>query len=697
MIAGLTLDRPLPALLVFLALAVWTLRIYARTQPPLPLARRAWLAGLRLAASLLLALMLGGLGWTRTATHREPPRLRILVDASASMGRADAVGGAARYDRARALAVEAERRWRDRLDVSIQAFGAGLLAGEPPATPAAGATDLGAALAELPPPVEGEAVLLVSDGRDTEGALWASSLASGRPLHAILVGDTLPPADLRVDRVEALPVLRQGTRLPLTVEILCQGAAARQGTLRVSEGGATLVERPWRLPADEQRLRLEAPLILDAPGQHLLAIELLTGEADAVPENDRVLLPLRVVEGRLRILILAGRPDWDLAALAHGLRGEAALELRLVGAGPRGELRDLATGAAWDPAAEPIHGLCLHSLHPAWPSDLLERLDLQGGVLLLGGALTGPAVHLPPAWGLSVGRAAAPPRPEREIRWGPDAARHPAVRGALAAGLDPRALGPWESIQGQPLDGGRALLTSGGRTVLATAERGGRRLAVLAGRGFWRWSLQPGDGALLLQELMSGLLRWVAREDPPARLSVTWEGEALSAGQPGHIRAELFDEDFAPLPGGILRWELREGRSLLAAGDFEPDAESGGYRGRLPALPGGRYQLGVTARTPAGESLTLERELPVLTPDREFRRPAAATDALRWLAAVSGGRFLVDAGGDVLAELAPVLDTSPRLRRRTVSTRLWQEPALFLLLLGVLAAEWALRKRLGMV
>lgn len=696
MIAGLTLDRPLPALLVFLALAAWTLRVYARTQPPLPPSRRAWLAGLRLAASLLLALMLGGLGWTRTVSHREPPRLRVLVDASASMSRADAGGGAARYDRARFLADEATRRWGDRLEVIVQAFGAGLLEGEPPAAPAAGATDLGAALSSLPPPVEGEAVLLLSDGRDTEAALWASSLAPGRHVHAVLVGDTLSPADLRIDRVEALPVARQGTRLPLSVEILCQGAAARQGTLRVSEGGAALVERPWRLPPGERRLRLEAPLVLDAPGQHLLEIELRTGAADAVPENDRVLLPVRVVEGRLRILVLAGRPDWDLAALAHGLRGEAALELRVIGAGPRGEFRDLATGAAWDPAAEPVHGLCLHSLHPSWPPDLLERLELQGGAVLLGGALTGSAVRLPSAWGLRSGRAAAPPRREREIRWGPDAARHPAVRGVLAAGLDPRALGPWEATLGQPLEGGRALLTSGGRTVLAAGERGGRRLAVLAGRGFWRWSLEPGDGALLLQELLSGLLRWVAREDPPARLSVSWEGDALSAGQPGRIRAELFDEDFAPLPGGSLRWELRDGGSLMAAGDFEADP-AGGYRGRLPALPGGRYGLSVTARTPGGESLSLEKELPVLTPDREFRRPAATAESLRWLAAVSGGRLLIDTGADVLAGLESVLDTTPRLRRRAVSTRLWQEPALFLLLLGLLAAEWALRKRLGMV
>lgn len=695
------LAAPLAALIAALLLCGWSFWSYRRTLSPLSAGQRRLLLGLRLAASLLLALMLGGLDLVLDRRRSEAPLLRVLVDASASMQRPAGVGGEgpSRYARAQELLAALGERFGERLRLEPAAFGGGLLTegGALPEAAAAPLTDIGAALAALPPAAPGEALLLISDGCDTEGGLWAGALRGGRAIHGIVLGDSVAPADLRLDRVEALPVLRKGARLPLAAEIALTGDAPREGRLSVREGERVLAETDWLLEPGETRARIELPLALETVGEHLLELEIeRSGPPDAAPANDRRLVSVRVVESRLRVLVLAGRPDWDLGALLDGLRGDEALSLVAVTPGPGGGLREAATGRPWSPEAEEWHGLVLHSWQAGWDPGLVERLRLRGGTLILGGFLEqAGTVRLPARWQLALPRGAAATALEPRLRWGADAAQHAALPGALALGTDPASLPAIESASANPLAGGRSLLVDDAGPVLVARELGGQRLAVCSGRGLWRWPLHGETGGPLYEELFSGLLRWLAREDPPERLLVDWGEAPLVAGQPGRLRAEVFDPDFRPLAEAELDWSLRQARgdSLLAAGPFTRGTEAG-FLAQLPALPAGIYRLALRARLAGGETLTRSVELPVESSPRESMELAARPETLRWLAARTGGRVIA---ADDLAALEAALDFTPRVSTNRQILRLWQHPLAFLLLLSLLGIEWGLRKRFGMV
>jgi hypothetical protein len=73
---------------------------------------------------------------------------------------------------------------------------------------------------------------------------------------------------------------------------------------------------------------------------------------------------------------------------------------------------------------------------------------------------------------------------------------------------------------------------------------------------------------------------------------------------------------------------------------------------------------------------------------------ASRPETLRWLAAQTGGRVLA---AERIEELDALLDGAPRATTNRRVLRLWQHPLAFLLLLSLLAAEWGLRKRYGMV
>jgi len=681
------LDHPLLFAVSLLALGAWTLWIYGRTRPRPGLSARRLLMLSRLAASLLLSLMLGGwsLEWTRT--RREAPILRVLVDASASMSLpAGSADSTSRYDEALGIVQALEKE--DGFQLRSAAFGGMLLAGPLPESPIASFTDLGAALRALPAPRPGETALVLSDGRDRGDALWAGQ--PRRPVLAVMLGDSLPRPDLRLGVPEAPALLQRGERGKLSVEVQSLQGAPKNGRLRLSEGGELLEEKDWNMVDEPGRLTMELPLSFERVGSHRLTLVLEGEGEDAVPQNDRREFQIEVLDDKLEILVLAGRPDWDLPFLLDALRSEKGLSLQLVTCGPDGEAREARTGKAWTEPGKRIDGLVLHSLAPSW-SVKLDSLD-AGGLFLFPGALASP--DLPASWGMDL---AAGSREDGDfpLRWSPGAFRHEALGALRATAGTSSDLPRLESLRPLKIAGLRPFLESEGRPVLGARVWNGHRQAILSGSGLYRMALAGKEGRERLGSLYSGLIRWLSRQSPPERIRLLPPDRARRSGRPLPLRADLYDSDYRRLEGGRLGWDLHDGAKAIGSGSFLPPLRGGDdFSATLPTLPAGDYELTLRADFDDGETLERKLEFPVLSDAGEFARPEASPAPLRWLADRSGGRFFPD--GD-LSALDAALPRESTQSVRQVRLRLWDHPLFFLLFLALLALEWGLRKRHGLV
>jgi len=112
------------------------------------------------------------------------------------------------------------------------------------------------------------------------------------------------------------------------------------------------------------------------------------------------------------------------------------------------------------------------------------------------------------------------------------------------------------------------------------------------------------------------------------------------------------------------------------------------------ASPGpGRWQVSVRASKDGRELGRARSEFAVDRWTLEALRPQPDSAAMAAIAAASGGRFgrAIDA-----AAWARGLDTRQLVRNRTASARLWESPWLFALVVGMLSAEWAWRRRRGL-
>jgi hypothetical protein len=115
----------------------------------------------------------------------------------------------------------------------------------------------------------------------------------------------------------------------------------------------------------------------------------------------------------------------------------------------------------------------------------------------------------------------------------------------------------------------------------------------------------------------------------------------------------------------------------------------------LPALPAGAYSLRLALEEGEDERVVSRWHDLVIDPNSvEFRDPRVDIASLAAIASATGGRLL---GHDELETWAEGLDLRALERTLTARLDLWGSIWLFLPLLGLLALEWALRKRWGLV
>jgi hypothetical protein len=237
-------------------------------------------------------------------------------------------------------------------------------------------------------------------------------------------------------------------------------------------------------------------------------------------------------------------------------------------------------------------------------------------------------------------------------------------------------------------------LTAGGtpQPLIAAQRYGQGRSVVFAGEASWRWRmLRPAEDTSY-ETIWRQLSRWITAGAPGA-VTIGAMSPAV-AGITDRISVTVRDDEFQPVSNAevavVLTAPDGERRQMPAALSSPQDGrytvatrfdQPGVYKVEAAASRGG-VRIGTAAR-------------PVLVGgvDVEMSQPRLNDAVLRRLAAESGGRYLAaeDAG-----QLASLLRES-RAEAGTPETRdLWHNGWSLLAIVGLLAAEWVARRRVGL-
>ena len=265
----------------------------------------------------------------------------------------------------------------------------------------------------------------------------------------------------------------------------------------------------------------------------------------------------------------------------------------------------------------------------------------------------------------------------------------PGLTGGLRFGLDPEPVPT--APQAARGDNGEVL------PLLVTHRFGRGQVGALAVGDFWRWGMKSPAHRDDMNKAWRQMMRWLV-STAEGRVVLERAGDRPGDGAGGLQRwlVRVRDPSFRPQADAAVRLELTasDGREVLRSVVARPTADEAGAFEAWMSLPeGGAWRLQAVATGGEGERLGEAEAGWVEEPwFDEFRELVPDRQAMQRLADRSGGSVLE---WSQLERWARDLRQAPVEHRRTVEQPLWHNPWWLMLVVGLLAGEWWLRRSGG--
>ena len=604
-----------------------------------------------------------------------------------------------------------------------------------------GRTRIGDALAYAQGELQGvplSGIVVVSDGGDNSGEAIGEALlplrAESVPVFTVGLGDEEMEADVQVSRADVPERALAGTSTIINVLVEAAGYAGRKVPIVVEDMGTIVTTEEVALPRDGRPLVAPVAITLDVAGARELTFRIPGQPDEPVLENNELHAVVQVRDRTEKILYFEGEPRHEVAFMLRAVRDDRNLQVVLLQRTAENKFfrRNL------DDPLELVEGfpttradlyryraLILGSIEASFFTH--DQLDMiadfvsgRGGTLLMlggrraldeGGYKGTPLEDVLP---VVLGEPAATTPTERLVflKVAPTSAgaNHPATR---IDGSAERSAARWDSLppvsttntvtglkpgatellEGTVVQGGDG--TDGDRVVMAFQRYGKGLSMVLAVQDTWLWQM---DHTVSLEDqshetFWRQLLRWLVA-DTPDPVEAAPGRESVEAGESVTLEATVLDEAFVEVNGAGVT-----ARVTAPTGDVRElpmewtVTEDGRYTVPFTPETDGIYEVAVDAGRDTVAFGIGETGLRVAPGTREFRDPHQRRGLMERIAEVTGGRYYT-------------LETASRLPEDlrytgggvtvTEERDLWDMPLLFLLLAGLMGAEWVYRRKRGL-
>ncbi|MBI4419792.1 MAG: hypothetical protein HY560_03135 [Gemmatimonadetes bacterium] len=577
-------------------------------------------------------------------------------------------------------------------------------------------------------------LVVVSDGADNSGEGLTESLlalkADAVPVFTVGVGSERFEQDVAIARVDAPRAVLLGTSLVVDLLVRQNGYRGSKVTVYVEDAGRIVGSREVELPPDGQATPVRVHFTAREAGPRVFRFRIPAQPAEVVTQNNQQDALILVNDRREKILYFEGEPRFEVKFIRRAVTPDPNIQVVVLQRSAQDKFLRLDVDSATEliggfpKTREELfryRGLILGSVEAGFftPDQLRMIADFVsvrgGGLLALGGrrafsaggyAGTSVADVLPLVIEPARDQPGEPFFADFKVEPTPAGLTHPITQ---IAETEQASAERWKRLP--PLStfnpisrvkpGATILLTGTGRglperQVVLAYQRFGRGKAVaFTVQDSWMWQMHA-DVPLEDQThetLWRQLLRWLVADDP-SQLNVLPSRDRVSPGEPVTLAAEVNDDRYLGVndaqvtahvtgPDGTrktlpLDWTVSRDGEYHAT--FTPQAE-GLYEVRAEATEGGKPLPGSTAYVQA---------TPLTT---EYFEAEMNTALLKRVAEETGGRFYTPQTLETLAEDVSYTQSGAAV---VEEKDLWDMPVIFLLLLGLVGAEWGYRRARGL-
>jgi len=578
-------------------------------------------------------------------------------------------------------------------------------------------------------------IVLLSDGADNSATTpgepglneqLLSLRARQVPVYAVGIGRERYDRDVEVASVEAPRTVLRDASLFVQVVLVQRGYGGARVPVVVEDSGRIVGTATAQLPRDGEAVSVRIRVPATEVGARALQVKVPPQAGEMIVENNTRTSMVVVRDRKEKILYLEGEPRFELKFLRRAVEADGNVQLvTLLRSSKDKFLRlgvddslELATG--FPRTREELfayRAVVLGSVEAAFfTADQLRMLadfvsERGGGLLVLGGrdalgegGYGGTAVS--DALPLELQGVAGDDPQLSTLRATPTSSGlgHPALQLAAADTLSRARWGslpPLTAVNrlGRPKPGATVLLTGmmpdgvTSRPLLAFQRYGRGKTIVFGAQDSWLWQMEATIAVddQTHETFWRQMLRWLV-SDVPDRVELM-VAEESGPGEGIQVRAEVSDSGYLKANGASVRGTVTTptGASQEVALEWAVERD-GEYRTTYVPEGNGvhevRLQAVVGRDTTAGEPAYVR----VAPPTSEYFGSEMRPALLRQLAEETGGRYYP---ADRVMDVAKDMEYSASGATVVEKKDLWDAPALLLLLLGALGAEWSLRRRRG--
>jgi len=711
---------PLFALLAIGAAALLAYLYYRRTLPPISTLRRRILLILRgtVLITLLLLLLEPVIRILSTTTH--PPVLTVLIDDSKSLSITDALGARPATVRS-VLDAPVFRRIAEYADIRYVAFGVRARAVTPDSLSMLSfsddGTDIAAAIrSQLASagPGTSDALVILTDGVFTVGQnpLYGAE-GYGTPVFTVGIGDTTEQRDVAITDVSSNAVVYSGIPSPVDVVIKSTGFAGRKVDVTLSDGSTILDRSQVELQEGTREHAVGLSYVPEGEGVRSYTIHVSSLPGELTEKNNRRTFSTRIRKSKLRILILAGAPSPDVAVIRQTLSEVDQFAVQAFTQTPSGTFYEGALRPQLVDSADCLIflGFPSRATVPAVAEMLFSTAESRRLPLLIQFAKTTDESRLGHWKSILPCAVQGSSSSEVEVTVQPTQVERsmPVLTPGYREGEDPwSALPPVFSLRFTLQVRPDAVIHATARVpgqpspapVILSRSVNQQRVLAFALHGIWRWRLmaqRSPSTEKFFSAFLSNAVHWLTAPVESGPVIARPVKDSFAQGEPLGFRAEVYDARQQPVDDAEVRVIVQKGGQTLE-GLLLPRG-NGRYEGETPGLhTDGEARYRVSASKAGVVSGSDSGRVQVSGTAVEFLNTRLDVDALGRLARSTGGAYLRPESVDRLDSLltrepsfVPQITTSAR----EIHFRSWPWYAALIVLL--LAAEWVIRKRSGMI
>jgi uncharacterized membrane protein len=572
-------------------------------------------------------------------------------------------------------------------------------------------------------------LVMVTDGADTSDTTIDETLASLKarsiPVFTVGVGQDRFAHDIQVTRVETPRSVLKGTALVVDVVLSQTGYAGQTVPLSIEDDGRIVSTQQVTLPPDGESATVKVRFTANEAGARVFKFTVPNQAGEQVTQNNARDALIQVNDRREKILYFEGEPRPEMKFVRRGVVDDKNLQVAILLRTAENKYwrADISTPdemiSGFPKTREELfayRALVLGSVEAAsfTPEQLRMIADFvskRGGSLLM---LGGRRAFAEGGWGGTPVGEVLPvvlensnskyfswltAKPTRAGATFPVTQVDADEKASSAKWGEMPAVSTVNSVR-QVKPGATVLLTGlddhrQDQIVLAYQRYGRGKAIAMPIQDTWMWKMDAKVPVTDTTHAMfwRRLVRWLV-DGVPEQVNITTATDRVEPGEPVKLAAEVLDAAYTEVNDSrvVAKVTSPSGKTTELPVEWTV-TKDGDYRTTFVPDESGIYDIQVTADRDQKTLGKADMHVRVSAGDAEYFDAAMRAPLLKRVAEETGGRFFTPLNA---ASLPEAISYSGRGVTVVEERELWDMPALFLALVGFMAAEWGYRRMRGL-